>query len=91
MSTDGRAGYAPGVRSILRRYVAWERRWGIPVNGFMANVYEWMFVIIGPVALVVGALGLVWGFWVGAVALILGCGMTWVGWRRLIRFARLRP
>ena len=72
----------------LRRLIAWERRMGKPVNRAMFRFYEWAFVLIGPFAVGFGLLALVWGFSAGGVLLLLGLGMTWVGWTNLIRLAR---
>jgi hypothetical protein len=76
------------VRGTLQRYIEWERRWGLPVNDFAVKVYEWLFVVTGPLAIVLGAVFIATGFLAGALLLVIGVGMSWVGWRRLIRFAR---
>jgi hypothetical protein len=69
-------------------YVEWERRWGVPVNDFAVKVYEWLFVVVGPLAIVLGAFFIATGFLAGAFLLIIGVGMSWLGWLRLIRFVR---
>jgi len=76
------------VRRILGRYVEWERRWGVPVNAFAIKVYEWLFVVVGPTAVVLGVLFVAWGFWGGALITIIGVWMSWLGWMRLIRVVR---
>ncbi len=78
------------MRRILRAYVAWERRWGVPLNAFMWRVYSRMFVALGPVAVVFGVLFAVWGYWLGLLMVAIGLCMSWIGWARLLRFARSR-
>ena len=73
---------------VLRRLIDWERRMGIPLNRFMVAVYEWLFVVVGPVAVGFGVFSLTRGFWAGLVVVALGTWMTWLGWTRLLRFAR---
>ena len=86
---DGRrVGKRVRKLDVVRRYVAWERKWGGPINGFLATAYEWLFVALGPFAIILGALFVVWGFWLGLVLVLAGAWMTWAGWARLIRFAR---
>ena len=69
----------------LRRLVEAERRAGPPVNRFMVKFYEWVFVVIGPVGVILGSLGLAYGRWLGVVLIAVGLVMTWLGWRRLLR------
>ncbi len=72
---------------MLRRAIEFERRWGGPVNAFAVVLYEWLFVVIGPAAVIFGAFNIAWGFWApGTVLILLGVWMTWSGWRRLHRF-----
>jgi hypothetical protein len=56
----------------------------------MAALYDRLFVVLGPAAVVFGAFFVAWGDWVGLVLVAIGVGMTWMGWRWLIRAVRSR-
>ena len=85
-----RCGYAQDALGPLRRYVEWERRWGLPINRFMANACDWLFVVVGPTAIASGVLFVVWGFWLGLIMIAIGLWMTWSGWTHMIRFVKPR-
>jgi hypothetical protein len=70
----------------VRRYIEFERRWGVPFNAFMVRVYDWLFVVLGPFAVVVGAYFLIRGYWIGALLIAIGAWMTNSGWRRAWRW-----
>ena len=76
------------MRRLLRRFVELERRWGVPANAFAVKLYEWFFVIVGPTVVIVSAVWLASGLWIGAATIIVGVWMTGLGWVRLIRFVR---
>lgn len=74
----------------VRRAIEWERRNGPRANAAASAFYDWLSVVLGPAAVVFGMLGLFWGYWLGVVILVLGLGLTWAGWARLVRFVRSR-
>jgi hypothetical protein len=74
----------------MRRVIDTEARWGGPVNEFAARLYEWLFLFIGPIGIVIGTLFLIWGFWIGIVLVVIGVWMTATGYLRAWRWLARR-
>jgi hypothetical protein len=72
-------------RRYVRRAIDAEARWGLPFNEFLVRFYEWLFVVLGPVAAVLGLVFIASGFWIGLVSLGVGLWMAALGFRRAWR------
>jgi hypothetical protein len=75
---------------LLRWYIDWERRWGLPINRLSAAFSERLFVVLGPAAIGLGLYFVVSGYWIGLVMVAAGGGMTLMGWAWLVRAVRSR-
>jgi hypothetical protein len=80
----------PGGRQLLARAIAAEKRAGPSVNAYASRLYDWLFVFVGPVAVVFGVLAISWGFWLGGAIVLLGALMSVPGYRRFARWIKAR-
>jgi hypothetical protein len=60
----------------------------------MLRVYEWLFIILGPIALAFGSFAVAQGAWIGGLLVVFGLWWTISGFRRLrfwLQARRRRP
>jgi hypothetical protein len=66
-----------------------ERRWGGPANEWAVRIYQWLFVLLGPAAVVFGLYAYP-RYWSGLLIVAFGCVMTFLGYLRLWRWWKRR-
>jgi hypothetical protein len=71
--------------SWIRRAIEREKELGPSVNQRISDFYDWVFVVLGPIALALGILALVWGYLVG---LVLAAGGVWMTGFAFVRVRR---
>ena len=66
-------------RSRLNRVASAEVRFARRFVPLVADAFDVLALAVGPAAIAIGILGVVWGYWVGVVGIGVGAAMTAMG------------
>jgi hypothetical protein len=75
---------------FLRFLAASENRLAAQIFPVVDRLVDCLFVVCGPIGIAFFTYALLLGYWIAVLGIVIGAGMTWVGWGALIRFVRSR-